>query len=114
MEPRTSAVNTLVDQYGRVVRDLRISITPRCNYRCFYCDPLGEGSLEPQNTVSIKDVANVIEAASNLGLSSVRFTGGEPLLHKGLAKMISHAKHVVGIKDVAISTNASLLARRLP
>jgi len=107
-------VNTLVDQYGRVVRDLRISITPRCNYRCFYCDPLGEGSLEPQNTVSIKDVANVIEAASNLGLSSVRFTGGEPLLHKGLAKMISHAKHVVGIKDVAITTNASLLARRLP
>ena len=107
-------MNTLVDQYGRVVRDLRISVTPRCNYRCFYCDPLGEGFQEPLNTVSIKDVANVIEAAANLGLNSVRFTGGEPLLHKGLSEMIEHAKHVIGVKDVAITTNASLLARQLP
>ena len=104
----------LVDQYGRVVKDLRISITPRCNYKCFYCDPLGLGHGDPLGTVTVKDVANVVEAAHGLGMDAVRFTGGEPLLRKELPDMIHHAKHVIGIPDVAVTTNASLLKRRLP
>ncbi|MDZ7704081.1 MAG: GTP 3',8-cyclase MoaA [Trueperaceae bacterium] len=107
-------MKTLVDQHGRVVRDLRISVTPRCNFKCFYCDPLGDGYHDPLGTVSVADVAHVVEAAAGLGMSSVRFTGGEPLLRKELPDMIYHAKHVVGTEDVAITTNASLLARRLP
>lgn len=107
-------MKTLVDQHGRVVRDLRISVTPRCNFKCFYCDPLGDGYHDPLGTVSVADVAHVVEAAAGLGMSSVRFTGGEPLLRKELPEMIYHAKHVVGTEDVAITTNASLLARRLP
>lgn len=107
-------MRTLIDRYGRVVKDLRISVTPRCNLRCTYCDPLGLGHNEPPGTVSARDVANVILAAADLGLDSVRFTGGEPLLRKDLPQMIAHAKHVAGIRDVAITTNASLLARRLP
>ena len=95
------------------MRDLRISITPRCNYKCFYCDPLGLGHGDPLGTVSVADVANVIEAAANLGMDAVRFTGGEPLLRKELPEMIAHAKSI-GIPDVAVTTNASLLARRLP
>ncbi len=106
-------MKSLVDQHGRVVRDLRISVTPRCNYKCFYCDPLGAGGKDPTGTVSVEDVANVLEAAVGLGMDSVRFTGGEPLLRKELPEMIAHAKGL-GVHDVAITTNASLLERRLP
>lgn len=105
---------SLIDSYGRVIRDLRISITPRCNYKCLYCNPLGLGHGDPLGTVSVQDVANVVEAAHDLGMESVRFTGGEPLLRKELPEMIHHAKRVVGIPDVALTTNASLLKRRLP
>lgn len=105
---------SLIDSYGRVIKDLRISITPRCNFKCAYCDPLALGHKEPLGTVSVKNVADVVQAAANLGMEAVRFTGGEPLLRKDLADMIHHAKHVVGIPDVAVTTNASLLKRRLP
>ena len=107
-------MGTLIDSHGRVIRDLRISITPRCNYKCLYCNPLGLGHGDPLGTVTVQDVAHVVEAAHGLGMESVRFTGGEPLLRKELPEMIHHAKHVVGIPDVAITTNASLLKRRLP
>jgi GTP 3',8-cyclase len=94
------------------VRDLRISVTPRCNFRCSYCDPLGMGHKDPLGTVSVQDVAFVIEAAVGLGMTSVRFTGGEPLLRKELPEMIAHARSA-GVEDIAITTNATLLKRRL-
>jgi cyclic pyranopterin phosphate synthase len=103
----------LIDQYGRVVRDLRVSVTPRCNFRCTYCDPLGLGHQDPIGTVSVQDVNHVVTAAAGLGMDSVRFTGGEPLLRKDLPDMIDHAKHHAHIPDVALTTNATLLKRRL-
>jgi len=72
------------------------------------------GHNEPIGTVTVKNVADVVQAAANLGMEAVRFTGGEPLLRKDLADMIHHAKKIVGIPDVAVTTNASLLKRRLP
>ena len=105
---------SLVDSFGRVIKDLRISITPRCNFKCSYCDPMGMGHKEPLGTVTVLQVAHVVEAAAGLGMESVRFTGGEPLLRKDLPEMIHHAKKIVGIPDVAVTTNASLLKRRLP
>lgn len=111
---RNAAPAPLVDRYGRVIRDLRISVTPRCNYKCFYCDPLGDGVKDPVGTVSVDDVATVLEAAVALGIESVRFTGGEPLLRRELPEMIALAKRTFEIEDVALTTNASLLARRLP
>jgi cyclic pyranopterin phosphate synthase len=104
---------TLIDQHGRVVRDLRISVTPRCNFRCSYCDPLGIGHKDPPSTLSVQDVAYVIDAAVGVGMTSVRFTGGEPLLRKELPEMIAHAR-AAGVEDIAITTNATLLKRRLP
>ncbi|CAA9567218.1 MAG: Cyclic pyranopterin phosphate synthase (MoaA) [uncultured Truepera sp.] len=106
-------MKTLVDQHGRVVRDLRISVTPRCNFRCTYCDPLGMGHRDPFGTVSVRDVAYVVDAAVGLGITSVRFTGGEPLLRKELPEMIALAK-TAKVEDIAITTNATLLKRRLP
>ena len=108
-----NAPATLTDQHGRVVRDLRISVTPRCNFRCTYCDPLGMGHKDPLGTVRVQDVAHVVDAAVGLGMTSVRFTGGEPLLRKELPEMIAHAR-AAGVEDVAITTNATLLKRRLP
>ena len=104
---------SLIDQHGRVVRDLRISVTPRCNFRCSYCDPLGMGYKDPLGTVSVQDIAHVLTAAVGLGMNSVRFTGGEPLLRKELPEMIALAK-AAGAEDIAITTNATLLKRRLP
>ncbi len=106
-------MKTLMDRYGRVVRDLRISVTPRCNYRCHYCDPLGDSKHDPPGTLTPQHVTHILKAATNLGMTSVRFTGGEPLLRRELPDMIRSAKEQ-GIPDVAITTNASLLARRLP
>ena len=108
----TTLPRTLTDAHGRVIRDLRISVTPRCNFRCTYCDPLGMGHKDPLGTVSVQDVAHVLDAAVGLGLSSVRFTGGEPLLRRELPEMIAYAK-AAGIEDIAITTNATLLERRL-
>ncbi len=106
-------MRSLVDQHGRVVRDLRVSVTPRCNFKCFYCDPLGHGRKDPLGTISVTDVRHVLLAAVSLGVESVRFTGGEPLLRKELPEMLASAKEL-GIQDVALTTNASLLKRRLP
>ncbi|HKI55570.1 MAG TPA: GTP 3',8-cyclase MoaA [Trueperaceae bacterium] len=104
----------LVDRFGRVVRDLRVSVTPRCNFRCHYCDPLGAGGHEPPGTLGVEQVGTVLRAAAALGMSSVRFTGGEPLLRKELPAMIRIAKGELELPDVAVTTNASALERRLP
>ncbi len=108
------APGVLVDQHGRVVRDLRVSVTPRCNFRCSYCDPLGVGGSEPPGTLSVAQVGVVLRAAAALGLTSVRFTGGEPLLRKELPEMIRIAKRELRITDVALTTNATALEARLP
>ncbi len=103
----------LTDRYGRVIKDLRISVTPRCNYHCLYCHPLGLEMTDPPGTVSVEDVRHFIEAGVLLGVESVRFTGGEPLVRKELPEMIAAAR-AAGVEDVAITTNATALKKRLP
>lgn len=102
----------LLDNYGRVIKDLRISITPRCNLHCLYCHPLGLEMAEPPGTLTVEEVDHFLEAASLLGLSAVRFTGGEPLVRKELPRMIERARSKEGIEDVAITTNGLLFAKR--
>jgi len=103
----------LRDRYGRLIQDLRISVTPRCNFRCVYCHPLGLSMTDPPGTVGVTDVAHFVRAGAILGAKSVRFTGGEPLVRKELPEMIAAAREA-GIDDVAITTNATLLKARLP
>ncbi|HEX2863873.1 MAG TPA: GTP 3',8-cyclase MoaA [Deinococcales bacterium] len=109
-QPRAS----LQDRFGRVVRDLRISVTPRCNFHCTYCDPLGAHHHEPRGVLSLADVRHFLAAAASLGLDAVRFTGGEPLLRAELPEMIEAAAGQAGIADVSITTNGSLFRRRAP
>lgn len=102
----------LLDNHGRVLKDVRISVTPRCNLHCLYCHPLGLEMKDPPGTVSVEDVGHFLEAAALLGLSAVRFTGGEPLVRKELPKMVERARLTEGIEDVAITTNGLLFTRR--
>ncbi len=103
----------LTDRYGRLIKDLRISVTPRCNYHCTYCHPLGMEMADPPGTVSVEDVKNFIQAGVLLGAESIRFTGGEPLVRKELPQMVAVAREL-GIDDVAVTTNATALRKRLP
>lgn len=103
---------SVVDRFGRVIRDLRVSVTPRCNFHCAYCDPLGAAHAEPAGAVSVRDVDNLVRAAAMLGLEAVRFTGGEPLLRRELPEMIANARATPGVQDVAVTTNGTLFRRR--
>lgn len=102
----------LADAYGRVIKDLRISVTPRCNFRCAYCDPLGAGHGDPLGTLSVRDVDHFVRASARLGLTAARFTGGEPLLRKELPAMFENARATPGIADLALTTNGTLFRRR--
>ncbi|ADR35700.1 GTP 3',8-cyclase MoaA [Oceanithermus profundus] len=102
----------LIDNYGRVLRDLRISITPRCNYHCVYCHPLGMEMSDPPGTVTTDDVRHFLRAAASLGMDAVRFTGGEPLVRRELPEMIEAAATTPGVRDVAVTTNGTLFRRR--
>ncbi|WP_287371671.1 GTP 3',8-cyclase MoaA [Oceanithermus sp.] len=102
----------LIDNYGRVLRDLRISITPRCNYHCVYCHPLGMEMSDPPGTVTTDDVRHFLRAAARLGMDAVRFTGGEPLVRRELPEMIEAAATTPGVRDVAVTTNGTLFRRR--
>ena len=101
----------LLDNYGRLIKDLRLSVTPRCNLHCLYCHPLDWEQSEPPGTVSVEDVRHFLMAKRLLGLESVRFTGGEPLVRKELVQMVEVASEV-GIHDIAITTNGMLFGRK--
>jgi GTP 3',8-cyclase len=110
--PTIDRPTALIDRFGRIIRDLRISVTPRCNYHCTYCDPLGHTHPEPVGVLSVRDVDNFVRASALLGLDAARFTGGEPLLRKELPEMMANARVTPGIKDIAITTNGTLFRRR--
>jgi GTP 3',8-cyclase len=102
----------LMDRFGRIIRDLRISVTPRCNFHCSYCDPLSDGHAEPRGVLSVADVDHFVRASALLGLDAARFTGGEPLLRKELPLMMANAAVTPGVKDIAVTTNGTLFRRR--
>ena len=104
----------LVDQRHRPLRDLRISVTDRCNFRCGYCMPkdiFGKGYafLKSKELLSYEEISTLVGIFSHLGVSKIRLTGGEPLLRKDLEKLIRRISVLEGIDDIALTTNASLL-----
>jgi GTP 3',8-cyclase len=100
----------LVDRYGRVHDDLRISVTDRCNLRCVYCMPeVGMTFLAHDALLSFDEIVRVAGVAASLGVRSLRLTGGEPLVRKGLASLIARLSSI-GFDDLSLTTNGMLLA----
>jgi cyclic pyranopterin phosphate synthase len=116
-ESRESARGSaLRDRLERPLRDLRISVTDRCNLRCAYCMP---ASIYPENhcfqpreaLLSFEEIARIARIASDLGVHKIRLTGGEPLLRNNLDELVSMLAGLPKIQDLALTTNALLLPR---
>lgn len=106
-----SAMDTspLVDSFGRVHKNLRISVTDRCNIRCFYCMPETVEFLPHKKILSFEEIARVVRIVAAAGVDRVRITGGEPLVRSQIHKLVGMIRAVEGIRDIAITTNAILL-----
>ncbi len=127
----------LVDSHGRVLRDLRVSITDRCNFRCLYCLPETEeaadfyrnrfvpaGIVSPVGTpiqrqwkpeskiLTYEEIARVVRIFAELGIRKLRLTGGEPLLRREVEKLVGLVSAVPGIEDLALTTNGFLFAKK--
>jgi len=105
------------DSLGRVLRDLRISVIDRCNYRCPYCMPdeiYGEGFewLARKHWLTPGEIKRVASLFIQLGVSKLRLTGGEPLLRRDIVDIIANLSALPGIDDLALTTNGTLLAER--
>jgi cyclic pyranopterin phosphate synthase len=103
------------DRLNRPLKDLRISVTDRCNFRCTYCMPaeiFGPGFqfLGREMILSYEEIARLVRLFAQLGVDKVRITGGEPLLRKDLPRLIEMVRQVPGIQEIALTTNGSLLA----
>jgi cyclic pyranopterin phosphate synthase len=125
--------NLLVDSYGRILRDLRISITDRCNFRCLYCLPETEAAHNfyrgrwanlPDSTpivqqwvprskiLSFEEIERVVRIAVQLGIQKIRLTGGEPLLRNDVELLVARISKIPGILDLAMTTNGFLFPEK--
>ncbi len=102
----------LVDQFGRRIEYVRLSVTDRCDLRCFYCMPTGFNDFEtPAHWLSFTEIERVIAAFARLGTRRVRLTGGEPLVRKDLPVLAHRLAALPGVEDLSLSTNATRLAK---
>jgi cyclic pyranopterin phosphate synthase len=100
----------LVDRYGRVHNDLRISVTDRCNLRCVYCMPLEGMTFQPRSELlTFEEIERVARVARQLGVTAIRLTGGEPLVRKSFTDLVARLSGV-GFDDLALTTNAMQLS----
>jgi len=104
----------LHDAHNRTIRDLRVSVTDRCNFRCFYCLPNGEPPLARKDTIlTYEEIARACEIFVSMGIEKIRLTGGEPLLRKDIEKLVSSlSKLKPQLKDLALTTNGHTLPSR--
>jgi len=108
-----------VDSFHRPLRDLRISVTDRCNFRCPYCMPAevfgpGYAYLRDPQLMTLPELTHIVRAFRALGVEKVRLTGGEPLLRPDVPEFVHTLKHDLGVKDVALTTNGWLLEKMAP
>jgi cyclic pyranopterin phosphate synthase len=125
--------NLLVDSYGRILRDLRVSITDRCNFRCLYCLPETEAAHNfyrgrwanlPNSTpivqqwvprtkiLSFEEIERGVRIAVDLGIQKIRLTGGEPLLRSDVELLVARIAKIPGIEDLAMTTNGFLFPQK--
>ena len=110
MSAVVSSSGPLKDGFGRIHDNLRISVTDRCNIRCFYCMPEdGVQFMDRAEILTFEEIERFVRAAVPLGISKLRLTGGEPLLRRDLPRLIENLAAIPGIRDMALTTNAVLL-----
>lgn len=105
------------DYWNRPIRDLRISVTDRCNFRCSYCMPkevFGDDYvfLPKQELLSFEEIKRVTEQFAKMGVKKIRLTGGEPLMRQGLPELIRQLFTIPGIEDMGLTTNGLLLGKK--
>ncbi len=105
-------MSTLIDTFGRLHNNLRISVTDRCNLRCIYCMQEDVVFMDRAELLSFEEITQFVRVAAPLGIDKVRLTGGEPLLRRDLPKLVRMLCGVPGIRDVGITTNGILLAEQ--
>ena len=125
--------NLLIDSHGRILRDLRVSITDRCNFRCLYCLPETEAAQnfyrgrwatlpnpapiahqwQPRsNILTFEEIERVVRLAVDLGIQKIRLTGGEPLLRHDVEQLVARIAKIPGIEDLAMTTNGFLFPQK--
>lgn len=103
----------LQDKFGRIHDNLRISVTDRCNIRCFYCMPdEGVQFMDRAGILSFEEIERFVRVAAPLGITKLRITGGEPLVRRDLPRLIEKLAAIPGIRDIALTTNAVLLEKQ--
>ena len=128
-----SPAGSLVDSHGRTLRDLRVSLTDRCNFRCLYCLPETEAAqnfyrgrwaqmpdskpivqewVPKSHLLSFEEIERIIRLAVSLGITNIRLTGGEPMLRQELEKLVARIAAIPGIEDLAMTTNGFLFAEK--
>jgi len=102
----------LIDQFGRSIDYVRISVTDRCDLRCSYCMPKQFHNFhEPEDWLTFDEIERVIAAFTRLGTQRIRITGGEPLVRKDLAKLTQRLSDLPGLEDLSLSTNCTRMAK---
>ncbi|MGQ9919448.1 MAG: GTP 3',8-cyclase MoaA [Bryobacteraceae bacterium] len=106
-----STETALIDGYGRLHDNLRVSVTDRCNIRCFYCMPERDIEFLPRAEIlTFEEIERFVRIAASLGVAKVRITGGEPLVRRDLDVLVRRLAGIEGIRDIALTTNGVLLA----
>ena len=105
-------VEPLVDGHGRLIRDLRVSVTDRCNFRCQYCMPAeGLPWLEREEILSFEEIERLVRVFVGMGVEDLRLTGGEPLVRREFPKLLGMLARIDGLRDISLTTNGYLLER---
>jgi cyclic pyranopterin phosphate synthase len=105
-------VERLRDGHDRLISDLRVSVTDRCNFRCQYCMPAeGLPWLEREEVLSFDEIERLVRLFTRIGIEDVRVTGGEPLVRRDLPNLIARLAAVEGLRDLSLTTNGYLLER---
>ena len=105
-------MNQLVDPFQRRIEYVRVSVTDRCDLRCFYCMPEGfHGFEEPEDWLTHDEIERVVRAFTTMGVRRIRLTGGEPLVRKNLTNLAARLAALPQLEDLSLSTNATRLAK---
>lgn len=111
VKDQASPIANLVDNFGRSIRYLRLSVTDRCDFRCVYCMEEDTTFVPREEVLSLEELKQVAEAFVGLGVTKIRLTGGEPLVRSGVSDLCGELSAISGLNELVMTTNGSKLTR---